>query len=440
MSDINAIDFNSYLARGSDGSHRLDRRVFTDPEIFELEMRVIWESNWVYLCHESQVAKPHDFMTGYIGRQPVLITRDANAELRCFANTCIHRGTQLENRASGNRKVFACPFHGWCYKSTGELVHFGNDERAGYPDGFAEKKMGLTPIARVESYRGFVFGSLSGDVQPLDHHLGEARKLLDMLCDQSEEGLEVLPGIQTYTFNGNWKLQAENGVDGYHVQTVHSSYVNTVMRRKRENADGVDPVDVARIGKLPGGYYDLGNGHTLLWSEWANPEVRPIYEKRALLAKKYGDMRADWIVGFLRNLLLYPNVFIMDQTSSQIRHFRPISVDKTEVTTYCIAPIGESAQAREIRIRQYEDFFNASGMATPDDLAAFNQSQIGFKAELTRWSDMSRGFKNQVVGAEPYAQQLGIEPVSSGTQAEDEGIMIAQHQRWIDLMSAAQTS
>jgi benzoate/toluate 1,2-dioxygenase alpha subunit len=79
-------------------------------------------------------------------------------------------------------------------------------------------------------------------------------------------------------------------------------------------------------------------------------------------------------------------------------------------------------------------------MATPDDLAAFNQSQIGFKAELTRWSDMSRGFKNQVVGAEPYAQQLGIEPVSSGTQAEDEGIMIAQHQRWIDLMSAAQTS
>ena len=64
MSDINAIDFNSYLARGSDGSHRLDRRVFTDPEIFELEMRVIWESNWVYLCHESQVAKPHDFMTG----------------------------------------------------------------------------------------------------------------------------------------------------------------------------------------------------------------------------------------------------------------------------------------------------------------------------------------------------------------------------------------
>ena len=50
----------------------------------------------------------------------------------------------------------------------------------------------------------------------------------------------------------------------------------------------------------------------------------------------------------------------MDQFSSQIRMYRPISVDKTEVTIYCIAPKGESAEARAHRIRQYEDFFNAS--------------------------------------------------------------------------------
>ena len=61
----------------------------------------------------------------------------------------------------------------------------------------------------------------------------------------------------------------------------------------------------------------------------------------------------------------------MDQFCSQIRHFRPIAVDKTEVTIYCIAPKGESAEARAHRIRQYEDFFNASGMATPDDLEEF---------------------------------------------------------------------
>ena len=81
-----------------------------------------------------------------------------------------------------------------------------------------------------------------------------------------------------------------------------------------------------------------------------------------------------------RNLCLYPNVYLMDQFSTQIRHFRPIAPDKTEVTIYCIAPKGESAEARAHRIRQYEDFFNASGMATPDDLEEFRSCQLTFRA------------------------------------------------------------
>ncbi|SQC40969.1 2-chlorobenzoate 1,2-dioxygenase, alpha subunit [Klebsiella pneumoniae] len=57
-----------------------------------------------------------------------------------------------------------------------------------------------------------------------------------------------------------------------------------------------------------------------------------------------------------------PNVYLMDQFSTQIRVIRPIAVDKTEVTIWCFAPKGESDQARALRIRQYEDFFNVSGM------------------------------------------------------------------------------
>ena len=82
------------------------------------------------------------------------------------------------------------------------------------------------------------------------------------------------------------------------------------------------------------------------------------------------------MLNYSRNLCLYPNVYIMDQFGSQIRHFRPIAVDQTEVTIYCIAPKGESAENRAARIRQYEDFFNASGMATPDDLEEFRSCQM----------------------------------------------------------------
>ena len=81
-----------------------------------------------------------------------------------------------------------------------------------------------------------------------------------------------------------------------------------------------------------------------------------------------------------------------DQFSSQIRHYRPIAVDKTEVTIYCIAPKGEDAEARARRIRQYEDFFNASGMGTPDDLAEFRGCQMSSRgrAALERSEPRSR--------------------------------------------------
>ncbi|MBT3410384.1 MAG: Rieske 2Fe-2S domain-containing protein [Gammaproteobacteria bacterium] len=435
------IDFSSYIdERPDEGIYRVDRSIFTDPDLFELEMKYIFEKTWVFLCHESQIANPNDFITTHIGRQPVIVNRDSSGSINAYINACAHRGLLVENCSRGNKKLFMCPFHGWCYKSSGELVHFGDSEQAGYSDTFDGGEMSLVKIGRVDSYGGFVFGSLSADAPELTDHLAASTPLIDMLTDQSDEGLEVLPGIQTYTFDGNWKLQAENGVDGYHVDTIHANYVKTIQRR-RELLRGDDPVkaaDVGGISKALGGYYDLDNGHVLLWSEFPNPEARPLYWKHKQLCEQYGELRAKWMDGYLRNLLLYPNVFLMDQMSTQIRVFRPVSVNKTEVTTYCFAPKGEPAESRSTRIRQYEDFFNASGMATPDDLAAFNQSQRGFEGSNARWSDMSRGAANFIPGPDQYAEELGLSPLGSGSQLEDEGIIVTQHRRWLHLMEQGQ--
>lgn len=437
MATQTTIDFKKFIDdRPEEGIYRIDRRVFTDPELFDLEMKYIFESTWLYLCHESQIEKPNDYITTYMGKQPVIINRDRDGNINGFINACAHRGAQIENCSRGNKKIFMCPFHGWCYKTNGQLAHHGEKDSDGYSEDFNPTELGLTHIAKIESYGGFIFGSLSDDVPDLKTHLGEATKLIDMLVDQSEEGIEVIPGVQTYTFDGNWKLQAENGVDGYHVETIHANYVQTIQNRQKilQGDDPVKAVAVGDLGSLPGGFYDLDNGHVLLWNEFQNPQIRALYEKHDELVEKYGELRAKWMDGYLRNLLLYPNVFLMDQMSTQIRVFRPLTVDKTEVTTFCFAPKGESAKARRSRIRQYEDFFNASGMATPDDLAAFNQSMKGFYGENSRWSDMSRGAMNIVKGAEKFATELGINPVASGTQLEDEGIMVAQHHRWLELM------
>ena len=72
--------------------YRLDRSAFTDEQLFELEMKYIFEGNWVYLAHESQIPNVNDFLTVYIGRQPVVITRSKDGNLNALANTCTHRG------------------------------------------------------------------------------------------------------------------------------------------------------------------------------------------------------------------------------------------------------------------------------------------------------------------------------------------------------------
>src|SRR6185369_6020564 len=147
--------------------------------------------------------------------------------------------------------------------------------------------------------------------------------------------------------------------------------------------------------------------------------------------------KAEFMVGASRNLCLYPNVYLMDQFSSQIRHFRPIAVDKTEVTIYCIAPKGESPEARARRIRQYEDFFNASGMATPDDLEEFRACQMSYRARASRWNDMCRGATHWIEGGDAAADAIGLKPLMSGARTEDEGLFVVQHKHWQEALRKA---
>lgn len=114
----------------AEGLFRCKREMFTSKELFELEMEHIFEGNWIYLAHESQLPKINDYYTTKIGRQPVFITRNKNNELNCFINACAHRGATL---ARFNRALE------WNDMSRG-AEHWieGPDEEAG--------KIGLKPI------------------------------------------------------------------------------------------------------------------------------------------------------------------------------------------------------------------------------------------------------------------------------------------------------
>jgi len=423
--------------RAEDGVFRVDRSVYTDQGVFDAEMERLFERGWVYLCHESQVPEAGSFYATEIGRQPVVVIRQKDGGLACFINACSHRGALLTATKQGKATTLTCRFHGWAYNCDGRCIRIKN-EKAGYgEDGFDRGQFNLTPVARIESYRGFVFGSLTGDVPPIADYLGAASAFLDLLVDQSPEGLEVVPGSSTYVIKGNWKMQVENAVDGYHVSTVHRVFAATVGNRdERDDSVGMKRTEGGRIkGNVPTGGYDLGHGHMLIWATHTTPEVRPIYQQKARLEKEFSPKKVEWILERGRNLSLFPNVMVMDNPSTQIRKIKPLSADRFEVTVYCIAPIGEPAEARAARLRKFEDFYLTSGMATSDDLAALEDTFIGCMAREDRWNDYNRGWDTKIEGPDEDARAIGCDAVTSSSNWDFEMLFHGFWRHWRDRMA-----
>jgi benzoate/toluate 1,2-dioxygenase alpha subunit len=433
-----ANDVMHELIHSEKGVRLLDRRIFVENSLFEQERQKIWCKVWVFVAHESQIPSPRNYITAWIERTPIVISRDRSGKLHAFVNICSHRGSTIVRTSKGNAANFTCPFHGWVFNPEGKILDIVKKESGGYPASFDNCSRDLVKV-RLENYRGFLFATLNQNAEPLQDYLAESKTFIDLIVDQSPQGIEVLKGKSTYTFNGNWKMQAENGVDGYHVDATHANYVMVYQNRAKLNAEkGLKVLAAGQISSVPkSGFYHLGNGHTVIWWDKANAEDQPIYAQRKRLMAEHGEVKTKWMTERARNMLIYPNVFLMDQMSTQIRVFRPLAVDKTEVTIYCFAPVGEPPEERAKRIRQYEDFFNVSGMATPDDLMEFSESQVGCRSyDVMRWSNLSRGAAHEIEGPDQEAIALGIKPLRSGAHVADEGIFLAQHERWLELMNA----
>jgi len=442
MSDLEALKVlkrkvEGYLDfRPEDKVYQNARAMFTDEELFDLEMEHIFEKTWIYACHESQIPNKNDFYTMQAGRQPLIITRDSKGELNALINACQHRGATLTRVCKGNQSTFTCPFHAWCYKSNGNLVKVKAPGE--YHEEFDKSEFNLKR-ALVSSYQGFVFVNLNLDCPiSLEEFLGDAKIGFDMLAAQSETGeLDVIKGSSSYTYEGNWKLQNENGLDGYHVSTVHYNYVSTVQHRQHLEAErgGVNSLDYSKLGagdnETDDGWFAFKNGHSMLHSDMPNPDVRPGYKTvMPRLQEKFGNERAEWMMHRLRNLNIYPSVFLMDQISSQLRIIRPVAWNKTEVHSLCVGVTGESPADRENRIRQFEDFFNVSGMGTPDDLVEFKESQRGFEARQEKWNQISRGCDHWTTEPTKNTEILDIQPALIGTEITHEGLYVNQHQHW----------
>ena len=422
--------------RPRDGVFRVDRSIYNDPEILEVEYRNIFEANWVFLCHEAHIKNRGDFFATHIGRQPVFVVRKPDGSIGCYLNACGHRGATLVTRRVGNAIEFVCPYHGFCFDTSGNCTAVSAPRTGWSQHRLDLSEFNLTPIARIDSYRGLVFGSLAGDVPTLREHLGAATALIDIFVAPAPHELEIVAGFSIYQTACNWKIMHENGPDAYHAPVVHNNFAQAVTyREKREARAGVTKTDTGRLtGNIESASYDLGNGHTAFWHKRRDPEAFPIYAEREELSKRFTAGQMEWIVGRGRHMTIFPNLLMNDLASTHLRTYRPLAVDRMETMVWCIAPVGEPKDMRAARLRKFEDFFLPSGMATPDDVAVAESAHKASFAFNSAWTSMNRGSEFRIDGPDAAAQQLGMSPKASSNSWDHEIAMQGVYRRWVQMM------
>ena len=382
------------------GLFRVNRRVFTDPECLEQERRRIFEKCWIYVGHESEVPHAGDYRSRNVAGRPMVLVRGDDDVIRVLLNTCTHRGALVCRQKSGNAKTFQCPYHAWTYNARGQLVGIPGEDA--YSDAFSREERGLRSPAGVDSYRGFVFACFDPGAQSLYDYLAGAREYLDLVADQSELGMKVVAGQQSYSARANWKLLVENSYDGYHGLPTHQRYFSflsdigiDVRSRDMASAPHQKPLD-------------LGNGHAAVeyQSAWGRPiahwvppfgEHRKAHfeELRAKFERRFGSERAWRICETSRNLGIFPNLVINDIMAITIRTFYPVSPGYMEVNAWALAPVEESAEDSALRLDNFLTFLGPGGFATPDDVEMLESCQRGFLNREVEWSDISRGMKRE---------------------------------------------
>lgn len=217
------------LALKADGSPFLDAAVarnhvshYTDAARFDTEREKLFARLPLIVAHSSELAEAGDFLRRELAGRSVLVTRDKTGKVNAFLNVCRHRGTRLVDEAAGCKHRFSCPYHGWTYANTGELIaapHFDS----GFT-GLDKSELGLKAVSCTERF-GFIWVNLAGDIEAMDTQMD--RQFTGLAPELEALGLAdmAIAHEDTHIFTANWKILVEGGIEAYHFKVAHKSTI-----------------------------------------------------------------------------------------------------------------------------------------------------------------------------------------------------------------------
>lgn len=357
-------------ARTALANARVPAPLYNNESIWRLERERIFEKCWSFLGHESEIPNAGDYVVRPLAGSPVIVTRDDDGEIRALVNICPHRGNQLCRGEQGNAPRFKCSYHGWVYNNKGDLVGVPQ-LREGY-GGQLDKSAWPLRAAKVDTYRGLIFGAMNPVIPDLKDYLAGFDFYMDGYLTPD---MEVYGPPIRWVIDVDWKVQSENTAgDGYHTPVTHEfgfslGYYPSSAKTQSQGW----------AVHIPGRGHSIGMGRTPGMEPffWYPPEIIDAMQDE-LSPEQYEIFKEARVsVG-----LVFPNLSMLCQPLSRIpnepgirftalRLFNPLSNGRIETWSWCLAPKNASKEYREEVHESFMLAFGPAGMFEQDDSENF---------------------------------------------------------------------
>jgi ethylbenzene dioxygenase subunit alpha len=387
---------------------RQSRRIYSSDEIYRLELERVFGRCWLFLAHDSQIARPGDYVRTFMGEDEVLVVRQKDRSVRAFLNTCTHRGNRLCRADRGNAKAFTCNYHGWAFGADGSLAAVPLEKEAYFGE-IDRSKHGLVPVAQVQSYKGLIFGNFDPLAPSLSDYLGDLKWYLDVWLDAMPGGTSLIGETQKIDFPTNWKFPVENVCgDGYHLGWAHHAAMQAVqtmdlagLRAGNSDASGLEMgISIAGL-----------NGHMVLaaldgQSGYAfYPDHKPVLDylekNRATAVARLGEVRGRQLWGSQLNITVFPNLQLLPGLN-WFRVYHPKGPGKVEQWTWAMVENDMPEPVKEMILDNQCLTFGPAGLFDNDDgdnLAACTEQSRGWRtAQMDLYTNMAVGRSAQRPG------------------------------------------
>jgi phenylpropionate dioxygenase-like ring-hydroxylating dioxygenase large terminal subunit len=238
----------------------------TDRTFFELEREHVFGRTWLIACRAEDLPGPGDYVTIDLLGAPLVVVRGTDGTVRCFANTCQHRGAPVVRETSGSARRLRCQYHSWSYGiDDGRLVSVPDERDFVEPDW----ELRCLPQLRCDTFAGFVFVNRDLGAPALIDWLGAAA---DMFAPFHADGLREVYR-RSVIVPCNWKVTAEAFLEVYHFRHIHSHDGVSVLDN-RGAAMGLYPHGHSRM-VTPFSEQNQQRAGMRSWDDWISVDQGP---------------------------------------------------------------------------------------------------------------------------------------------------------------------